>query len=133
MFLCKFSIFTHPNPHRASQVTLSRPLLTISYVYILHSILPCLNIGSAHYMVSTHYTFISLLVYTTIPTIFSHSSSNHPIQIIHTTPTISTFLSKNLLSNDVVLISPCFLKGKHDGQYQCSQSARCYCSGSKNW
>ena len=46
-------------------------------------------------MVSAHYTFISLLINTTIPITFSPFSNIHPIQIIHTTPTIPTILSKN--------------------------------------
>ena len=50
-------------------------------------------------MVSAHSTFISLLIYATIPTILSPFSNIHPIQIIHTstttTPTIPTILSRN--------------------------------------
>ena len=50
-------------------------------------------------MLNAHSTFISLLSYTTIPTIFSPSSNIHSIQIIHTTttttPTIPTILSRN--------------------------------------
>ena len=45
--------------------------------------------------VSVHYTFISLLIYITIPIIFSPSSNIHVIQIIHTTLTIPIILSKN--------------------------------------
>ena len=44
MFPRDFGTFTHPNPHTASQLTLSQPLLTISYVHVLHLILPCLEI-----------------------------------------------------------------------------------------
>ena len=47
MFLRKFSTFTHTNPHTASQVTFSLPLLTIYYVHVLHPIIPCLKIESA--------------------------------------------------------------------------------------
>ena len=50
-------------------------------------------------MISAHSTFISLLIYTTIPTIFSPPSNIHPIQILHitttTTPTIPTILNRN--------------------------------------
>ena len=50
-------------------------------------------------VVSAHSTFISLIIYTTIPTIFSSPSNLHPIQFTHTTitttPTIPTILNKN--------------------------------------
>lgn len=44
MFPRDFGTFTHTNPHTASQLTLSQPLLTISYVHVLHLILPCLKV-----------------------------------------------------------------------------------------
>ena len=50
-------------------------------------------------MVSAHSTFISLLIYKTIPTMFSPSSNIHPIQLLYTktttTPTIPTILNRN--------------------------------------
>ena len=52
-------------------------------------------------MVRAHYTFISLLIYTTISTIFCPSSSIHLIQIIQTTPTIPIILSKNPLIHPI--------------------------------
>ena len=49
-------------------------------------------------VVTAHSMFISLIIYTTIPTIFYSSSNIHPIQFIHTTttatPTIPTILNK---------------------------------------
>ena len=49
-------------------------------------------------VVTAHTTFMSLMIYTTIPTIFSSSSNIHPIQFIHatttTTPTCPTILNK---------------------------------------
>ena len=53
--LCESSTFTHPNPHTVSQVTLSQPqLLTLSFVYVLHPILPCLKIGKANDITIPH-------------------------------------------------------------------------------
>ena len=50
-------------------------------------------------MVGAHSTFISIIIYTAILTIFSPSSNIEPIQFIHTTtttaPTIPTILNKN--------------------------------------
>ena len=48
MFPRKTSTFTHPTPHTASQYSLSHPLLTISYIYVLQPILPCLKIDWAN-------------------------------------------------------------------------------------